>query len=74
MIEESQQKDPQLLKIVEEVKENAKPDFRVDEEGILKFGKRLCMPNNEELKREILEEAHSTACTMHSGSIKMYRD
>lgn len=33
-----------------------------------------CAPNNEDLKIEILEEAHSTAYTMHPGSTKMYRD
>lgn len=43
-IKESQQKDPQLLKITEEVKENAKLDFRVDEEGILSSGERVCVP------------------------------
>ena len=73
-IKESQQKDPQLLKITEEVKENAKLDFRVDEEGILSSGERVCVPNNEELKMKILEEAHGMAYTMHPGSTKMYQD
>ena len=34
---------------------------------------RLCVPATEELKRKILEEAHSSAYAMHPGSTKMYR-
>ncbi|XP_060673812.1 uncharacterized protein LOC132803962 [Ziziphus jujuba] len=33
---------------------------------------RLCVPANEELKRQVLDEAHSSAYTMHPGSTKMY--
>ena len=34
---------------------------------------RLCVPATEELKRQILEEAYSSAYAMHPGSTKMYR-
>ena len=38
------------------------------------FKSRLCVPKrNEELKIEILEEAHSAAYAAHPGSTKMYR-
>ena len=32
------------------------------------------MPNDEEIKKQILYEAHNTPYAMHSGTIKMYRD
>ena len=32
----------------------------------------MCVPEIGELKREILEEAHSSAYAMHPGSTKMY--
>ena len=35
------------------------------------IGSRLCVPATEELKRQILEEAHSSAYAMHLGSTKM---
>ena len=36
-------------------------------------GQRMCMPENGEMKRDIMEEAHSSAYAMHPGSTKMYR-
>ena len=36
------------------------------------IGYRLCVLATEELKRQILEEAHSSAYAMHPGSTKMY--
>ena len=33
----------------------------------------MCVPENGELKRDIMEEAHSSAYAMHPGSTKMYR-
>ena len=32
----------------------------------------MCVPEIGELKREIMEEAHSSAYAMHPGSIKMH--
>lgn len=32
------------------------------------------MPNNDEVKNKILEEAHKSQFSIHSGSTKMYRD
>ena len=32
----------------------------------------MCVPDIGELKREIMEEAHSSAYAMHPGSTKMY--
>ncbi|VVA39016.1 PREDICTED: retrotransposon, partial [Prunus dulcis] len=44
----------------------------VRNDGALMVGTRLYVPNDEALKREILEEAHSSAFAMHPGSTKMY--
>ncbi|CAL8997325.1 unnamed protein product, partial [Prunus brigantina] len=41
-------------------------------DGALMVGTRLYVPNDQALKREILEEAHSSAFAMHPGSTKMY--
>ena len=37
------------------------------------LGQRLCVLDVIELKKEIMEEAHSSAYAMHPGSTKMYR-
>ena len=36
------------------------------------MGQRFCVPDSEDLKKEIMEEAHSSAYSMHPGSAKMY--
>ena len=46
--------------------------FSVLADGTLMMGHRLCVPDVGELKKEIMEEAHSSAYAMHPGSTKMY--
>ena len=36
------------------------------------MGHWLCVPDVGEIKKEIMEEAHSFAYAMHPGSTKMY--
>ena len=36
-------------------------------------GQRMCVPEYGDLKKDIMEEAHSSAYAMHPGSTKMYR-
>ena len=31
-------------------------DFKVDDQGVLRFRGRICIPDNEEIKKMILEE------------------
>ncbi|KAL0291382.1 UNVERIFIED_CONTAM: Transposon Ty3-G Gag-Pol polyprotein [Sesamum angustifolium] len=38
------------------------------------MGKCVCVPNVEELRTEIMHEAHYAPYAMHPGSTKMYRD
>jgi hypothetical protein len=48
--------------------------FREDIEGVLWFKDRLVVPKKEALKRKILNEAHTSRYSIHSGSTKMYHD
>ena len=34
----------------------------------------ICVPNDEETKKQILYEVHNTPYAMHPGTTKMYRD
>ncbi|KAJ0040166.1 hypothetical protein Pint_27159 [Pistacia integerrima] len=68
----SQFMDPNIIKLMGEVSERLRTDFWIRGDGMLMMGNRLCVPNAEELKREILEEAHSLAYAMHPGSTKLY--
>ena len=46
----------------------------MNEDGFLYYRDRACVPNDDGLKKTILEEAHSGSCAMHPGSTKMYQD
>ena len=51
-----------------------RPDFQICDNGILKFRGRLCVPNDIELKEEILKKAHHSNYSIHLGSMKMYQN
>ena len=42
--------------------------------GELRYGEKLCVPNDSSLKEEILGECHRSKFAIHPGSTKMYRD
>ncbi|XP_022899304.1 uncharacterized protein LOC111412598 [Olea europaea var. sylvestris] len=69
---ESQIEDPTLKSLKVEVSAGLRTDFVIRNDGALVISNRLCVPDISELKKEILEEAHSSAYAMHPGSIKMY--
>jgi hypothetical protein len=48
--------------------------FHEDAEGTLWFKERLVVPKKEELKKKILDEAHTSRYSIHLGSTKMYHD
>jgi hypothetical protein len=48
--------------------------FREDVEGTLWFKERLVVPKKEALKKKILDEAHTSRYSIHTGSTKMYQD
>ena len=70
---EAQLEDPYLMSIRRKVEEGEQSDFAIRNDGALVIGSRLCVPAAEELKGQILGEAHSSAYAMHPGSTKMYR-
>ena len=42
------------------------------EDGSLNFQNRLCVPVDNELKKELLHESHNSVFTMHPRGNKMY--
>ena len=42
------------------------------DDGFLYYRDRVCVPNDDELKKSILKEAHSASFAMHLSSTKMY--
>jgi hypothetical protein len=48
--------------------------FHKDAEGTLWFKDRLVVPRKKAPKKKILDEAHTSRYSIHSGSTKMYHD
>ena len=71
-IRELQTQDPIVIKLKREAKSGQLKGFSVRADSTLMMGHRLCVPDVGELKKEILEEAHSSTYVMHPGSTKMY--
>ena len=46
----------------------------IDEEGVLRINRRVCVPRVDDLIHTILTEAHSSRYSIHPGATKMYRD
>ncbi|KAA3473691.1 DNA/RNA polymerases superfamily protein [Gossypium australe] len=49
-------------------------DYSVNDDRVLCFRGRVCMPKDEELRQKILRESHSSPYAMHPGGSKLYRD
>ncbi|KAL5746198.1 hypothetical protein ACOSP7_027344 [Xanthoceras sorbifolium] len=73
-IAEKQKQDARIQRICEQIPEGKHPDFSIRIDGIVCFRDRICIPEDEELRKMILTEAHSSSYAMHPGSTKMYRD
>ncbi|MCI29287.1 retrotransposon protein, partial [Trifolium medium] len=56
------------------INEGKETDFKVDENGIMRYRGRVCVPDVPELKKMILEEGHRSGLSIHPGVTKMYQD
>jgi hypothetical protein len=68
-------RDTNVLKERDRMKGSKDSSFRMKENGILRMGNRIYMPNDRGLKeKKILKEAHKSKLTIHPSSMKMYKD
>jgi hypothetical protein len=70
----AQTEDPFLLKVISRVREGKAQDFRVDDQGTLRFRNRVCVPTHGDLRHHILKEAHESAYSINPRGTKMYQD
>jgi hypothetical protein len=73
-IQKGQMEDEKIQEIKRNIKEEKLPVFSEDEEGLLCYNGRICVPNVKELKDKILHEAHESAYSIHPGGNKIYHD
>ena len=70
----AQNKDEKIGSKISQIGNGKETEFTKNEDGVLYYKDRVCVPNDSELKKAILEEAHSGSFVMHQGSTKMYQD
>jgi hypothetical protein len=73
-IRKGQVEDEKIQEIKCNIKEDKSPDFTEDDQGVLWYKGRICVPNIKELMDKILREAHESAYSIHLGRNKMYHD
>ena len=73
-IKKAQTNDDWVKEIKLQTAEGKAPGFRVDDQGILWFKNKLCVPDKEGLRNKILAEAHTSAYSIHPGSTKIFLD
>src|SRR5262249_16392231 len=72
-IKANQNKDPSLVRLKNEVQTGQAPRFCMIDR-VLKHGDRLCVPDVDELRQRIMQEAHYAPYSVHPGATKMYHD
>jgi hypothetical protein len=70
----AQRNDEDMKHIQEKVKAGKANCFREDDQGIVWFNNRIVVPNNDEIRQQILNEAHLSRYSIHPRSTKMYHD
>ena len=69
----AQTHDPDLVKFREDILEGKETSFVLSEDEILHLDGRLYVPNDEDMRKQILFEAHDTPYSVHPGATKIYQ-
>jgi hypothetical protein len=69
-----QGENEKIQEIKRNIKEEKSPSFSEDEEGVLWYKGRICVPSIKELKDKILREVHESTYSIHPRRNKMYHD
>ena len=73
-IREAQKDDKEIAETKERMSKGKAIGFREDEHDTLWFEDRVYVPNNIEIRKLILQEAHDSPYSIHPGNSKMYLD
>ena len=73
-IREAQKADKEIAAIKEKLSKGKAKGFREDEHDTLWFEDRVYVPNDPEIRKLILQEAHDSPYSIHPRNTKMYFD
>nr|GEW33407.1 reverse transcriptase domain-containing protein [Tanacetum cinerariifolium] len=64
-IKEAQKDDDELWAIVQNVEDGKHTEFSVDDDSVVWFEDRLCVPNDQALREKVMTEAYSSPFTVY---------
>ena len=67
------QEEKLVIEIQKIMNGEASEGFSITQDGMLTLRGRISVPDVDDLRKLIMEEAHCSAYAMHPGSTKMYR-
>ena len=73
-VKQLQREDDFCKEKIGQVRQGLNEELCVDDDGILWLQDHLVVPVAGDIRRRLLEAAHSSSYTMHPGSTKMYHD
>jgi hypothetical protein len=71
---DAQKNDEGMKHIREKIRAGKANCFREDNQGVVWFKNRIVVPKNDEVRQQILDEAHLRRYSIHPGSSKMHQD
>jgi hypothetical protein len=71
---DAQTNDEGMKHIHEKIEAGKANCFRKDDQSVVWFNNRIVVPKNDEIRQQILDEAHLSRYSIHPGSTKMYHD
>lgn len=73
-IRESHWTDLELVDCLALINQGRGGDFMIDDNGVIKFRDRICVPDMAEHEKSIIKERHRSGLSIHSGATKMYQN
>ncbi|XP_020080317.1 protein NYNRIN-like [Ananas comosus] len=73
-IKDRQSPNPSLQKVRQDVESRRTSNFSMSFVGDLWYRNCWCVPDDEEIRKLILQEAHQSPYSVHLGGTKMYKD
>jgi uncharacterized Zn finger protein len=70
-IKEAQKLDKEIEEIKSNMAKGKAKGFHEDDQGIVRFEKRVCVPQDPEIRKLILQEAHDSPYSIHPENTKM---
>jgi hypothetical protein len=71
---DAQRSDEGMKHMHEKIEAGKATCFRKDDQGVVWFNNRIVVPKSDEVRQQILDEAHLSRYSIHPGRTNMYHD